>query len=65
MVYHLILSADSSNPKALKQIEFVQNRKLEKLLSEYLATGNDHDKVILITRITPSVELKTKFCPVD
>ena len=38
---------NSSNLKSLKRIETTQQRKLDRLITEHLATGVDPDKVIL------------------
>ena len=43
---HLISFVTNFNIKSLKRVEIVQNRKLENLKREYLATGIDPDKVI-------------------
>ena len=43
---HLISFANSSNHKSLRRVEFTQNRKLENLKREYLASGINPEKVI-------------------
>ena len=43
---YLTSFANSSNLKSLKRTETTQQRKLDRLTTEYLATGVDPDKVI-------------------
>ena len=43
---HIIAFITSVNTKSMKRVEIVQNRKLDNLKQEYLATGIDPDKVI-------------------
>ena len=43
---HFVAFAAVSYVKSLKRVKAVQNRKLETLKREYLATGIDPDKVI-------------------
>ena len=43
---HIIAFIISNNTTSMKRVEIVQNRKLETLKQEYLATGIDPDKVI-------------------
>ena len=45
---HIIAFITYVNTKSMKRVEIVQNRKLDSLKQEYLATGIDPDKVIFI-----------------